>query len=313
MYKILSSILLSRLTPYTENIWGISVWIKTQQANYWSYILHTWDKMGIQLNSASAAHRLQEAYDAVTRELLRNMVIECGIRVKLVRLIKVCLSQTYSWLRVGKNLCNMIPIKNGMKQGDPFSPLLFIFAFEYVIRRVQVIQDDSKFNGTHQLLVYADDVNILDGSVHTIRKNAVASIVVSKETGLEVNEDQTEYTVISWDRDAGRSHSIKTDSSSFEMMDEFRYLGTTWTNQDPIQEDIKSRLKWGNACHLSMQNLLSFSLLSRIIKIKLYRTIILLVVLYGCETWSLTFRGNVGWGCWRVGCSREYFGLRGTR
>ena len=52
--------------------------------------------MGIQLNSASAAHRLQEAYDAVTRELLRNMVIECGIRVKLVRLIKVCLSQTYS-------------------------------------------------------------------------------------------------------------------------------------------------------------------------------------------------------------------------
>jgi len=84
-----------------------------------------------------------------------------------------------------------------MKEGDPFSPLLFIFAFEYVIRRVQVIQDDSKFNGTHQLLVYADYVNILDGSVHTIRKNAVASIVVSKETGLEVNADQTEYTVIS--------------------------------------------------------------------------------------------------------------------
>jgi len=91
----------------------------------------------------------------------------------------------------------MFLIKNGLKKGDPFSPLLFNFAFEYVIRRVQVIQDDSKLNGTHQLLVYADDVNVLDGSVHTIRKNAVASIVASKEIGLKVNADQMEYTVIS--------------------------------------------------------------------------------------------------------------------
>ena len=67
--------------------------------------------------------------------------------------------------------------------------MLFNFALEYVIRTVQVIQDDSKFNGTTQLLVYADDVNILDGSVHTIKKNAVTSIVVSKEIGLEVNAD----------------------------------------------------------------------------------------------------------------------------
>jgi len=91
----------------------------------------------------------------------------------------------------------MFPIKNGLKQGGPFSPFLFNFTFEYVIRRVQVIQDDTKFNGTHQLLVYADDVNVLDGSVNTIRKNAVTSIVASKESGLEVNANQTEYTVIS--------------------------------------------------------------------------------------------------------------------
>ena len=94
-------------------------------------------------------------------------------------------------------MSNVFAIKNGLKESDPFSPLLFKFAYEYVIRRVQVIQDDSKFNGTHQLPVYADDVNILDRSVHTIKKNVVASIIVIKETGLEVNADQTEYTVIS--------------------------------------------------------------------------------------------------------------------
>src|SRR5215813_302754 len=71
---------------------------------------------------------------------------------------------------------------------------------------------------------------------------------------------------------------------------EFKYLGTTLTNQNSIQEEIKSRLKLGNACYYSVQNLLSSSLLSLKLKIKIYRTIILPVVLYGCETWSLTLR-----------------------
>jgi len=67
-------------------------------------------------------------------------------------------------------------------------------------------------------------------------------------------------------------------------------LGTTLTNQNSIQEEIKSRLKSGNACYYSVQNLLSFRLLSKNLKIKIYRTIILPVVLYGCETWSLKLK-----------------------
>ena len=73
-------------------------------------------------------------------------------------------------------------------------------------------------------------------------------------------------------------------------MEEFKYLGTTLTNQKSIQEEIKSRLKLGNACYYSVQNLLSYRLLSKNLKIKIYRTIILTVVLHGCETWSLTVR-----------------------
>jgi len=92
------------------------------------------------------------------------------------------------------------------------------------------------------------------------------------------------------DQNAGRGHSVKTDNSSFERAEEFKYLGTTLTNQNSIQEEIKSRLKSGNACYHLVQNLLCSSLLSKNIKIKVYRTIILLVVLYGCETWSLTLK-----------------------
>jgi len=96
--------------------------------------------------------------------------------------------------------------------------------------------------------------------------------------------------VISRDRNAGRGHSVKTDSSSIERVEEFKYLGTTLTDQNSIQEEIKSRLKLGNVCYHSVQNLLSSRLLSKNLKIKIYRTIILPVVLYGCETWSLTLR-----------------------
>src|SRR5215475_6517646 len=101
--------------------------------------------------------------------------------MKLVKLIKMCLTETYSRVRVGKNLSDRFPIKNGLKQGDVLSPLLFNFALEYALRRVQIIQDGLKLNGTHQFFVYADDVNMLGGSVHAIKKKAEALVVASKE------------------------------------------------------------------------------------------------------------------------------------
>ena len=95
---------------------------------------------------------------------------------------------------------------------------------------------------------------------------------------------------MSRDQNAGRNHSVRIENSTFERVEEFEYLGTTLTNQNSIPEEIKSRLRSGNACYtrISVQNLLSSRLLSKNLKIKIYRTIIVPVVLYGYETWSLT-------------------------
>jgi hypothetical protein len=153
------------------------------------------------LEHNEAVHQLfvdfKRAYDSVRREVLYNILIEFGIPKKLVRLIKICLTETYSRVQVDKNLSDRFPITNDLKQGDVLSPLLFNFALDYAIRRVQVNQDGLNLNGTHQLLAYADDVNILGGSVHTVKKNAEALAVATKEIGLEVNANKTKYLVMS--------------------------------------------------------------------------------------------------------------------
>jgi hypothetical protein len=97
---------------------------------------------------------------------------------------------------------------------------------EYAIKSFQVNQDGLKLNDTHQLLAYADDVNILGGSVHTVKENAEGLLVATKEIGLEVNADKSKYMVMSRDRNAGWGHSVKIDNSSIESVEEFKYLGT---------------------------------------------------------------------------------------
>jgi hypothetical protein len=115
------------------------------------------------------------------------------------------------------------PIRNGLKQGDALTPMLFNFALEYAIRRVQVNQDGLKLNGTRQLLAYADDVNKLGGSIHTLKENAVDLVAATREIGLEVNADKTKDMVMSRDQNALRIHSVRKDNSTFERVEGFKY------------------------------------------------------------------------------------------
>jgi sorting nexin-29 len=177
-YKILTNILLSRLTPYAEEIIGDYQCGFRRNSSTADHIFCIHQILEITWEYNESVHQFfidfKKAYDLVRREVFPK---------NLVRLIELCLTDKYSRNPIGKNLTDKFPIRNGLKQGDALSSLLFNFALEYAVRGVQVNQDGLILNDTHQLLAYADDINILGGSVHTVKGNAKALVVATKETG----------------------------------------------------------------------------------------------------------------------------------
>jgi hypothetical protein len=132
-------------------------------------------------------------------------------------------------------------------------------------------------------LAYVDDVNTAGENIDTIKKNIEAILDAIMEVGLEVNPENTRYMLMSLYQKAGQKHNTKTANRSFEDVAEFKYLGTRLTQQDCMHEEIKSRLNSRNACYHSVQSLLSSRLLSRNLKVKIYKTINLPVVCMGVK------------------------------
>jgi hypothetical protein len=130
----------------------------------------------------------------------------------------------------------------------------------------------------------------------------------SKEVGLEMNIMKTKYMLLSCQQNVGQNRDIKIANRSFENVSEFKHLGMTVTNQNLIQEEIRRRLNCGNSCYHSVQNLLFSWLLSKNLKMRICKTIILRVVLCGCETWSLTLREEHRLGVFENRVLRRIFG-----
>jgi hypothetical protein len=130
----------------------------------------------------------------------------------------------------------------------------------------------------------------LGDSVNTIKDISETLVEASSDIDLEINAKKTKYMFISRHLNSGQDQNIRVANESFENVEKFVYFLTTVTNQNDILNEISSRLNSINTCSYSVQNLLSSRLISKYLKIKIYKIVILPVVLCGCEIWSLTLR-----------------------
>jgi hypothetical protein len=191
-YKILSNILLSRLTRYAEEIIGDHQCGFRRNRSTTDHIFCIRQILEKKWEYNGAVHQLfvdfKKAHGSVRREVLNNTFIEFGIPLKLVRPIKMSLNETYDRVRIRKYLSDRFHTKNCLKKRDAL--LFFNVALEYAIKNVQANQEYFRLNGIHQLLVYADDV---------IKKNTEDIVIASKEVVLGINTEKTKYMVTSRD------------------------------------------------------------------------------------------------------------------
>jgi hypothetical protein len=190
---------------------------------------------------------------SVRKEISYNILFELGILWKVVALIETCLNENCNIVRIDKNLSGKFPIQNGLKLGYALSSLLFNTGLEYTSRRAQENQEGLNLTETHQLLSYADGVNILGENIDTIQKNKEALLDTGKVVGLEVNPEKTKYMLRPPYLKAGQIHCLNKANSSFEDMITLKYLETRLTDQNCMHEEIKSRLNSGNTCYHSFQ------------------------------------------------------------
>ena len=289
-YKIFAKILYKRLNTHCERVLGDyqagfrksrstvdQIFILRQiLEKYWEFNKDNWHVFV----------DFKQAYDSVHRESLWKILRYFNIPDKLIRLVKMCYSNTKCRVRIGGELTDAFDVRGGLKQGCALSTLLFNLTLEWVMRQTPAGTGVRLGDVTEDRLAYADDVDFfgenwdeLKGTVQTFQNAA-------RRIGLEINQSKTKILKVSRnDRIMG---NIRCGDMVLEAVESFKYLGSTVTSENRVEEEVKIRIASGARCSWALAKTLKSSILSRKTKTQIYTTIIRPIVTYGTETLRLT-------------------------
>jgi sorting nexin-29 len=293
-YKIFSKILSSRLEPHYEDFLhefqaGFRKGRSTiDQIHCIRQIIQKSDD-----KNTETLHLLidfKAAYDSVDREGLWNLMTEFQFPHKMIRLLKATLQKVQSRVKVQGLLSESFETLTGLKQGDELSTKLFNIALEGVCRKARLELNGSIFNKSTQLLAYADDIDIIGRNTRSITEAYSKLELEASRLGLLVNEDKTKLLMVAAsDRTKQRvGQHLSVNGKCFEVVQEFKYLGSHINISADVSMEVRKRIHSGYGAFYSLKHLLTSKSLSRGTKVKLYKTLIRVIALYGSETWNST-------------------------
>lgn len=211
---------------------------------------------------------------------------ELGIPKRLILLCQMTLADTKSAVRIARKASEKFPTAKGFRQGDALSCDLFNICLEIIVRRADIQSLGSITMKSVQLLGYADDIDIVTRNTEHLENTYLGISNAAATMGLKVNVEKTKYMKSS--TQTNRCRSIKIGTSVFEGVEEFTYLGSSVNTENNISLEIKRRVLLANRTLYGLSKILRSKFVRRYTKLKIYRTLIIPVLMYGAETWTLS-------------------------
>ena len=311
-YKVLSSVLCEKLKPIVKKLigpyqCGFRPGKSTIDQIYTlrQILEKTQEK---QIDTHHLFVDFKAAFDSTIRDHLYAAMSEFGIPAKLIRLCRMTLSSTSCLVRIGMDLSEPFDTKRGFRQGDSLSCDFFNLMLEKVIRAAELNRGGTIFYKSVMLLAYADDIDIIGTNARAVSAAFSALEKESRRVGLAVNEDKTKY-LLSTNKESRRlGQHVTVDNYTFEVVKDFVYLGTSINTNNNVSLEIKRRITLANRCYFGLSRQLRSRALSRRTKLTLYKSLIMPVLLYGAEAWTMTNTDEKALGAFERKILRKIYG-----